>query len=237
MSKKKFKAVFFDVGNTLLLPHPSVEEVCAQILKAHGIEVSLNDLRAALSVADKAYEERYWADDSFWMNEVETSRFWVSLYQLMLDKLGVNGEKQQLATEIYEQFGEAQNWQPYPDVLPTLKRLDEAGFVIGLISNWDTRLTSLAIEVGLAHYLDFVISSANVGLLKPQPQIFHLALTRAGVKASEALHVGDHYYADIMGARTVGITPILLDRKKEVQKADCLVISNLYELVDYLWSN
>lgn len=237
MALQKFKAIFFDVGNTLLLPHPSVEEVCAEILKSHGIDVSLMELKTALNVADKAYEERYWADDSFWMNEVETSRFWVGLYQLMLDELGVNGEKQQLATEIYERFGEAQNWQPYPDVLPTLKKLREAGFIIGLISNWDTRLTSLAIEIGLSPYLDFVISSANVGLLKPQPQIFNLALKRAGVKAQESLHVGDHYYADIMGARTVGITPVLLDRKGEIKKADCLVINNLFELIDYLWSN
>jgi putative hydrolase of the HAD superfamily len=48
------------------------------------------------------------------------------------------------------------------------------------------------------------------------------------------MHVGDHYYADIMGARSVGITPVLLDRKGTLGAADCLVVNDLGELCDYL---
>ena len=237
MPRSTYRAIFFDVGNTLLLPYPSVVDICAEVLALHGYTIDPARLSQALALADQAYEEKYWHDDSFWMREVDTAKFWIELYELMLNEAGLDEETTELATDIYAEFGQAQRWQPYPDVVPTLSKLAEAGFKIGLVSNWDTRLGSLSVETGLSKYLDFVISSASVGLLKPQPQIFELALERAGVVAEQTLHVGDHYYADIMGARSVGITPVLLDRKGTVSKADCLVINNLYELVNYLWGN
>jgi putative hydrolase of the HAD superfamily len=237
MSDKPYKAIFFDVGNTLLLPYPSAADICAEVLGWHGHQVDPIDLSRALDFADRAYEEKYRQDDSFWMKEADTANFWIELYELMLSQAGVEDDTTALATDIYTEFGYAQRWQPYPDVLPVLTRLSESGYTIGLVSNWDTRLTSLSIDMGLSKYLDFVISSASVGLLKPQPEIFELALDRAGVTANEAMHVGDHYYADIMGARSVGITPVLLDRKRTVGAADCLVINDLGELCDYLWAH
>ncbi|MDP1809755.1 MAG: HAD-IA family hydrolase [Actinomycetota bacterium] len=237
MPSHSFKAIFFDVGNTLLLPFPSVVDICTEVLALRGYTVDPGRLSQALALADQAYEDQYRRDDSFWMKEMDTAKFWIELYELMLNDAGLQEETTELASDIYTAFGQADRWQPYPDVLPTLTRLSEAGFKIGLVSNWDTRLTSLSVETGLSKYLDFVISSANVGLLKPQPQIFELALERAGVGAAETMHVGDHYYADIMGARSVGITPVLLDRKGTVSNADCLVINSLHELVSYLWSH
>ena len=173
------------------------------------------------------------------MDAVITSiaQFWIELYGLMLGEIGIENDVSDLAAEIYEEFGDGQRWQPYPDVLPTLAKLSDLGYKIGLVSNWDTRLTSLSIDTGLSRYLDFVISSATVGFLKPQPEIFELALERAETEPKDAIHVGDHYYADILGARSVGITPVLLDRNGTVPQADCLVINSLTELVDYLMYN
>lgn len=237
MVSNTYKAVFFDVGNTLLLPYPSVADICTEVLNWHGYNIDPTKLGRAVALADEVYEERYWQDDTFWLSETDTAKFWIDLYEMMLTEVGLEGETTHLATDIYSEFGEPARWQPYPDVLPTLDRLSDAGFKIGLVSNWDTRLTSLSIETGLSKYLDFVISSANVNMLKPQPQIFELALERAGVGPEQTIHVGDHYYADIMGARSVGITPVLLDRKGVCPQADCLVINSLHELVNYLWSH
>lgn len=228
------KAIFLDVGNTLLAPHPSVEEVCAGILKQRGYSVDKSDLLEGLRLADEAYEERYWKDDSFWSKEVDTGEFWTRLYELMLRHVGLDGDAYDVGAEIYREFGKGQCWRPYADVIPAMKRLSAAGYKMGIISNWDTRLSSLAVETGLSPFLEFVISSASVGMLKPQPGIFALALGRAGVEAREALHVGDHYYADVMGARGAGITPVLLDRKRAVDKADCLLINGLEELAALL---
>lgn len=237
MSTYSIKAVFFDVGNTLLLPFPSVVDICSEVLASHGHNIDPERLSQALALSDITYEEKYRADDSFWMRETDTVNFWIELYELMLQDAGLQENTTELATDIYAEFGQADRWQPYPDVMPTLSKLSEAGLKVGLVSNWDTRLNSLSIETGMSKYLDFVISSANVGSMKPQPEIFELALERAGVTADQALHVGDLYYADVLGARSAGITPILLDRKGSLPPADCVVINNLHELINYLWSN
>lgn len=228
------KAIFLDVGNTLLAPHPSVEHVCLRVLAKRGYHVDEADLLEGLRLADEAYEERYWKDDTFWSKEVDTGEFWTRLYELMLRHVGLDGDAYDVGAEIYLEFGKGQAWRPYADVIPAMRRLAAGGYKMGVISNWDTRLSSLAVETGLSPFLDFVISSACVGMLKPQPGIFALALGRSGVEAAEALHVGDHYYADVMGARGAGITPVLLDRKHATQQADCLLIRELGELASLL---
>lgn len=236
---REIKAIFFDVGNTLLLPFPSVADICAEVLGWSGLDVDPLRLSEAVAFVDAAYEKRYLEDDSFWMREIDTARVWTELYELMLTEAGLVGDVSDLASTIYEEFGDGQRWQPYPDVVPTLTTLSDSGYKLGLVSNWDTRLASLSIETGLSRFLDFVVSSASVGYLKPQPEIFEVALSRADVAAEETIHVGDHYYADIMGARSAGITPVLLDRHGAVaeHKADCLVINSLGELPAYLNSN
>jgi len=228
------KAIFLDVGNTLLAPHPSVEHVCSSVLAKRGYTVDKADLVEGLRLADEAYEERYWKDDSFWTKEVDTGEFWTRLYELMLRHVGLDGDAYDVGAEIYLEFGKGQAWRPFADVIPAMERLAAGGYKMGIISNWDTRLSNLAVETGLSPFLDFVISSACVGMLKPQPGIFALALGRAGVGATQALHVGDHYYADVMGARGAGITPVLLDRKRATQQADCLLIRELGELASLL---
>jgi len=231
---KNIKALFFDVGKTLLRPFPSVAEVCSEVLAGYGYDVSAEELIPALVKADKAYEEQYWKDDRFWLKEVDAAKFWAGLYKLMLTEVGIDGEADAIAENIYQAFGKGRRWRPFDDVVPAFEVMVAKGYKLGLVSNWDSRLSSLMVETGLAKYLDFVISSAGVGYLKPQPRIFELALERAGVTAAEAVHIGDHYYADVMGARSVDILPVLIDRQGQTRKADCLLIKDLSELVQYL---
>ncbi len=226
-----YKAIFFDVGNTLLYPYPSVEKVCAEVIESHGYRVDLKALAVALKKADDYYEERYKEDDTFWASDEKAFFLWEDLYALALREIGIDGEAVKLAHEIYDVFGLSQKWHPYPDVIPVFQILKNKEFTLGIVSNWDTRLSTICIELGLSDYLDFVISSASVGRLKPQPHIFELALKRAKVLPEQAIHVGDHYYADVMGARNVGITPVLIDRKGNHSNLDCRVIKNLEELL------
>ena len=228
------KTIFFDVGNTLLLPNPSVEDVCVEILEGHGLSVGKKELLFALEKADRYYDDQYWKDDKFWLKEVDAAKFWAGLYELMLKEVGIEDNASDISMEIYNAFGKGHRWKPFSDVVPVFKKLVGNGYSLGLISNWDTRLATLMIETGLSEYLDFVVSSASVGFLKPQPQIFEIALKRADALAIESIHVGDHYYADIMGARSVGITPVLLDRNSKVDSSDCLLIRDLHELFDHL---
>src|SRR6185369_11929590 len=105
------------------------------------------------------------------------------------------------------------------------------GITIGVVSNWDTRLKSICDGLGLTPLVDFIIISAEVGVRKPDPRIFQMALDKAGVRPEEAIHVGDLPEEDAEGARRAGVRPVLIDRKRRITPAvvpsDVRVVTSL----------
>ncbi|MDH4139128.1 MAG: HAD-IA family hydrolase [Coriobacteriia bacterium] len=208
-----FRAVFFDVGNTLLHPYPSVSEVCREVLLEAGHVRDLEAIDRLMPLVDEYYEDRYREDDTFWTDECETSSVWVGMYSLLCRELGIEEDAEMLARRVYEEFGDPKRWHVYDDVPLAFERLRESwGVRLGIISNWDARLESLLEGLGLMEMLDAVVSSAAVGLHKPDPRIFEYACRQLDVDPKQAVHVGDHHYADMLGARSVGMTPVLIDR-------------------------
>lgn len=206
------EAVFFDVGNTLVYPYPSVSEVVRQILADEGHTHDLSAIDSLMPLVDAFYEDRYREDDTFWRSEEETSAVWVGMYSLLCRRLDLDIDAERVAYRVYEEFGDYARWRAYDDVRPAFERLRSRGIRLGLISNWDRRLAGLMEGLGLAPFLDTILSSADVGLHKPDPRIFELACAHVGVAPDRAAHVGDHRYADVLGAQAVGITPVLIDR-------------------------
>jgi putative hydrolase of the HAD superfamily len=207
------EAVFFDVGNTLLFPHPSVAEVCREILAEAGHTHDLSAIEPLMPLVDAYYEDRYRADDTFWTSEEETSTVWVGMYSLLCERLGITENAGTIARRVYDAFGSPERWRAYEDVATAFVRLRSHGLKLGIVSNWDSRLPVLLGGLGLTPLLDTVVSSAEVGLHKPDPRIFELACRRLGVAPAAAAHVGDHYYADVLGAQVAGLVPVLIDRK------------------------
>ena len=122
----------------------------------------------------------------------------------------------------------------FGDVLPSLKVLKERGLTLGLITNASKSMLSTYGEMGLEPYFDLVANSEEAGAEKPKPPIFLLALEKAGVNASESIHVGDQYELDIIGAQGVGINPILIDRSDLYPEIEFRPrITSLAELPDY----
>jgi putative hydrolase of the HAD superfamily len=210
--RRALRAVFFDVGNTLVRPHPSVSEVVRQVLAEEGHIHDLGAIDELMPLVDEYYEDRYRSDDTFWTDENRTSQVWVGMYSLLCRKLGIEDGAERIAARVYEEFGDPGRWTVYKDVLPAFARLRRRGLRLGLISNWDNRLSGLMRGLGLAPELETIVSSAEVGLHKPDPRIFELACRRLRVDPAEAAHVGDHHYADILGAQAIGMAPVLIDR-------------------------
>lgn len=227
--RPRYKAVFFDAGNTLLLPHPSVEEVCVEVLSGRGYSPRMETVQRGLEKAERYYEQRYWADDSFWASEAAAAAMWSEMYALAVEEIDRESSPA-LGRLLYDEFGRGERWALYPDVIPSIRELHAMGLHMGIISNWDARLPGLCHHLGLSPYLEFVISSANLGRIKPEAAIFQAALGRVGVAPGEAVHVGDHYYADVLGARTAGLRPVLIDRWEYATSADCTMITSLGEL-------
>jgi putative hydrolase of the HAD superfamily len=228
------EAVFFDVGNTLFKPYPSLEAVCREVMARFGYDPADEELRRGIIAADRYYEKRYWSDDSFWANEKDASEMWSELYALMLEEVGIDGDRHLIGRAIYDHFGDGDRWRTYTDVVPVFERLKAEGFRLALVSNWDSRLAKLCFDMGLDRYLDAILSSASIGLIKPDPHIYQVACDRLSVEPHRAVHVGDHYYADVLGARSVGIHPVMIDRFGWVKTTDVPLISDLYGLLPLL---
>lgn len=225
------KAVFFDAGNTLIYPHPGVAEVCAEIFLKHGYDYPFELVRDAVVSAESYYEERYWTDDTFWASETGAADFWIGYYSFIAKHLGIENGVRHVARAVYDAFGEGGRWCLYPDAPPAIEDLKKRGMILGVVSNWDTRLSEILFDHGLHDAFNFIISSACVGRIKPQPEIFETALARAGVEPHEALHVGDHFYADVLGASTAGIKPVLVDRNSWGPFAGYASVKDLSELL------
>ena len=112
---------------------------------------------------------------------------------------------------VYAHFAEPGVWSTYPDVVPVLGKLRDAGYRLGLISNFDRRLRKILADLQLEAFFEHLIISSEVGVDKPDPRIFRHALARFGVAASAAVHVGDDPHKD-WGAEAAGLRVFRLER-------------------------
>jgi putative hydrolase of the HAD superfamily len=86
----------------------------------------------------------------------------------------------------------------------TLKRL-QPRLALGVVSNFYGNVHLLLEEAGIAPLLSVILDSTRVGLSKPDPAIFRLALKRLGCAATEAMYVGDSFEKDVVGAHAAGV--------------------------------
>lgn len=231
------KAIFFDWFNTLARYEPPREELHSQALKEFGIERSPEEILPGVLAADSYFFEEN-ANSSV---EKRASKRRVEVYahyqQIVLAKAGVEAD-QELLAKVMKKIGElfeGTTFALFDDVLSTLKILKQQNFILGLLTNLAKDMGPICRKLGLESYLDFVVTSEEAGADKPNPPIFQVALRQAKVDASEAIHVGDQYKIDVVGARGVGINPILIDRYNLYPEfSDCPRIRNLTELARYL---
>jgi len=233
------KAVFFDWFNTLARYDPPREELQSQALQEFGIHVPPQKIIPGLLLADRGYFEENAVFPVRQRSPEEQAKVYTRYQSTILTEAGVNlPREQEVLSKIMQrvqQLSRGMSFTLFDDVLPTVKTLKEQNLTLGLLSNIDRDMKPICRELGLEPYINFIVTSGEVGVDKPKPPIFLAALERAGVNASEAVHVGDQYKLDIIGAMGVGITPILIDRYDLYSEvSDCPRIHSLTELTDYL---
>jgi putative hydrolase of the HAD superfamily len=209
------KAVFFDAGETLLAPHPSHHELFALVLKEHGYDVpaeTVQETFTEMAPSFVAVMDRM-AVKAWSVSREASLEFWGRIYGEALDRLGVPDRDKAIFTSLYERFTRYESYRLFPECIPTLRTVKEAGLVVGLISNFEEWLEGMLIEMEIAHLFDLMVISGKEGIEKPDPAIFRLALERSGVAAENAVYVGDHPKLDVEAARAVGMEAVLIDRK------------------------
>jgi putative hydrolase of the HAD superfamily len=199
------EAVLFDWGHTLM-DWVWDEELLEAGVRAGLAAVGVPPDRAA-AVAD-----RYRAEAKLTDWEVPEEVEYEPLVRAMLAESGVDVDDEALREYL---LAEHAAWSPARRrasmSVALLDALRERGLRTGLVSNsmdppWILRRDLE--EQELAERLDTTVFSSEIGLRKPRPEIFLLALERLGVAADQSLFVGDRLHADVRGARDVGMRTV-----------------------------
>ncbi|GGG15597.1 haloacid dehalogenase [Paenibacillus albidus] len=127
------------------------------------------------------------------------------VYQQLVDEFSIQGvEWTELLKDYLNVFHKY--CIGFPNLLNMLTELRDSGIKIALISNGYGQFQYDNFKsLGISHLFDEVLISEWEGLRKPDPAIFIRALSKLGVKATEALFVGDHFENDIRASRAVGM--------------------------------
>ena len=227
------RAVFLDVGDTVMRPSPSWEHIYAMAFAEYGIKVDVDALRDALR---EAYHHGGWGmEGGFEPNEEASFQRTVQIDRMALDGLGIGPLPDAFFRRLSELFLVTSHWHVFQEVPAALDGLHERRLIVGAVSNWVWSLPELLHSLELVRRFDFIAASARVGFEKPHPGIFRYALKEAGVRPSQVIHVGDHLDADVEGALRVGIAPVLIDRnqrfRREDVRADVPIITALDQLL------
>lgn len=203
-------AVFFDAGNTLVRMNYAV---IAAELAAHGIRVTADAVQRAEWQARVRLDTEVFAPRAAGAS-TESHATGGQYLRFLLEALDV---RDAATVEALGAWRRAYNppvglWNTAdPDAGAALALLGTAGARAAVISNSNGSVRAILDTLGLAGSLEFVIDSSEVGLEKPDPRIFRLALDRAEIRPEEAVYIGDLYSVDVVGARAAGMDAVLLD--------------------------
>ena len=204
------KAILLDAGGTLFRPFPSVGHHYSEVAGKYGCRVSATEVEAAFrrvwSEHDGLGDLRSHSDEKI------EKEFWRKIVKAVFKDFKGLKAFDSFFDELHTLFAEPGVWKLYPETEEVLRLLKDRGYILGMVSNWDSRLLKLCQGLGIDRYFDFKVISAVFGAAKPNPKIFEEALRIANVPVGEVIHVGDSLEDDVRGAHLAGIKAIWLDR-------------------------
>jgi putative hydrolase of the HAD superfamily len=199
--------VLLDAGDTLLTPAPSFQGRFLAVAADAGVPLEEAAVDAAIAEAIRAAE---WPSD--WTDPATQRSFWVGFYRQVLADLGHRDDGMRVAEALFAAFSDPAGYRLFDDVRPALDALAGRGVTLGVVSNFEPWLEDILTLQGIDHLFATVAISGKLGVAKPDPEIFQVALKEAGAEPEATVHVGDQPVNDVAAARAVGITPVLIDR-------------------------
>jgi putative hydrolase of the HAD superfamily len=229
------KAIFYDAGHTLVRPRPEFDEVWDFLGHQLGIDIT-TEHRGAFPDVNAFFYSRLGQDGlGAYASDASARSFWTEYYAYALRDIARElpvVEIQAAGGALYDWYKDPVQWQPFPEVTDALRSAKARGLIQGVVSDWGSDLLPILHAHEITSLMDFVVASAVVGSSKPHRDIFLFALGRAGVQAHETLYVGDSYLADVLGSRSAGLHPVLIDRDGNAPEGiDAPVVGALTELL------
>lgn len=223
------KGLLFDVGDTLLAPHPSFPELFALVMAEQGLPRTPEQVEEALQSVGRSVSEVIAASpDTKWSTSPEKSRaFWRRLYSAMLASWGIPDEEGEIFDALFRRFTSYESYRLFPEVQPALAACKAAGLHMGIVSNFEEWLEGMLVQLEVSHFFEVIVISGKEGVEKPDPAIFRLALERCGLAAEEVAFIGDHPDLDVAAARGLGMTGVLVDRWDRYPDFDGLRVKDL----------
>lgn len=230
-----YQAVFFDLDGTLRVNDPPALDVFYRIAAELGFDTS-----PEVRILGERWVNEYWADSELLKEDLDrfgeyrdNAAFWENHAWRHLRQIGAD---EQLAAGIAGTLTKRMRVEYQPQdvvpgsVLPTLERLKQAGYRLGLVSNRSNPMDELVAELGLAEHFEIVLAAGDVGWYKPDPRLLEHAARQLETDPTAGIYIGDNYHADVLGARAAGMEPVLVDPRGIYDDADCLVIKDISEI-------
>jgi putative hydrolase of the HAD superfamily len=231
MGDRRFDVVFLDAGGVLVQPDP------AKVL------ARFSDLGVTVDDA-LLFEAHFRGVHAIDVAEAEPEVF-ADYHQAYAGHLGLepgSATSDAVIAALLDLWATTGLWtEPLPWAAAGLAGIAATGVPIVVVSNADGTVAELLTATGLLQVgpgpgveVAAIVDSGAVGVAKPDPAIFAIALDLAGVAAERAVHVGDAYQYDVRGARAAGVLPVLIDPLGLRPEADCDRITDLTQLVRLL---
>ena len=206
---KKISLLTVDAAGTLLKPWPSVGAVYGFTARKRGILVEDEQLQAQFG---KAFNE---VQKNARKNQGEEKDFWRKVVSLTFKPFH-NGEPiNELFEELWDLFATGKPWIISDQAISTLETLSDRGYRLAVLSNNDSRLRSVLLDLKVDHLFEYLFISSERGFEKPQREIFQSVEKTMHVVPDEIMHVGDSKYQDYEGAKEAGWNPILFGSEQK----------------------
>lgn len=206
------RLITFDACNTLFHVRSSPGELYSNVASRFGVEIKPKPLNDSFK---HSFREFCNTLPNFGAHSYKTAeKWWHGVVTQTFRSAGYQEEANlaRISSVLYREFSTSRYWQVYPETHSVLKHLKKQNYHFAIVSNFDERLDGILERLSVKDYFDFIACSFNAGVYKPSPKIFELVLNHFGVKAEEALHVGDNVDLDYKPAIQLGMKSLILDR-------------------------
>ncbi|MEL6712854.1 MAG: HAD-IA family hydrolase [Planctomycetota bacterium] len=198
-------ALLIDFGGTLALERVSRASIYRDAALRLGCDVTEPRMAELMGESHRALP----ADEPMRYTRAWFERF---IERIFGAELGLGAEDVSAArSELFARFADPATFRVYTDARALLDAARAADVPVAIVSNWTDTLDTLVASLELGPFAA-IASSASLGVEKPDAGIFEWALERIGVAPDRALHVGDSWPNDVVGARALGIEAVMLER-------------------------
>jgi putative hydrolase of the HAD superfamily len=224
---KTVRAVVFDAVGTVIHPEPPAPQVYAEVGSQFGSRRPPPEITPRFAAAF-AREEARDREFGFRTDETREVRRWREIVASVLDDVV---DPEGCFQELFAHFARPKAWSCDPAAAMTFEALARQGYILGLASNYDRRLRTVAAGLPALAPLTHLVISSEVGWRKPAPQFFAALSRSLELSAEMILFVGDDPANDLEGAQAAGLPALLLDRKRSLTLAPKQQITSLADLL------